>query len=258
MPVSSDGSLAGRAARQLGLDAAGIAGTGPDGSTTLADVLREAGRSPPAAARPSPPRRAARADAETGEGVRRIEVACDAQAVRGSCRSFAALGAEPPAAFDVVVRLCATALREFPDLSGAVGEDGEGSRPGSIDVQVAGPVRTVPIRGVDEAGVGTIRDMLGKDPPAPRRRSSGSSELEAEAGVEPAATFVIRTPDAPVVPPPAPAGGNDRRGRAVLTIAEHSGSIRLELELDADSEEDGAAFLDRLRSLCLDPRRALL
>ena len=176
--------------------------------------------------------------------------------MREACRSFAALGAEPPAALDVVVRLCATALREFPDLSGAVGEEGQGSRSGSIDVQVAGPVRTVPIRGVDEAGVGTIRDVLGKDPPAPRRRSSGSPE--AEDGVEPAATFVIRTPDAPAVPPPAPAGGNDRRGRAVLTIAEHSGSIRLELELDADSEEDGAAFLDRLQSLCLDPRRALL
>lgn len=256
MSVSSDGSLASRAARQLGLDAAEVAGTGPHGSTTLADVLREAGRSPPAAARPSPPWRAARADAETGEGVRRIESACDAKAVREVCRSFAALDAEPPAALDIVVRLCATALREFPDLSGAVGEEGQGSRSGCVDLEVAGPVRTVPIRGVDEAGVGAIRDALGKDPPAPRGRSSGSPE--AEDGVEPAATFVIRTPDAPAVPLPAPAGGNDRRGRAVLTIAEHSGSIRLELELDADSEEDGAAFLDRLRSLCLDPRRALL
>jgi len=198
----------------------------------------------------------ARADAETGEGVRRIEVACDATAVREACRSLAALGAEPPDALEVVVRLCATALREFPDLSGAAGGEGHESRPGSVDVEVAGPVRTVPIRGVDEAGVGTIRAVLGRDPPAPRRHSSGSPE--AEAGAEPAATFVVRTPDAPALPPVAPAGGSGRRARAVLTIAEHSGSIRLELELDADSEEGGAAFLERLRSLCLDPRRALL
>ena len=198
----------------------------------------------------------ARPDAETGEGVRRIEVACDAKAVQEACRSLAALGAEPPDALDIVVRLCATALREFPDLSGAAGGEGREPRSGSVDVRVAGPVRTVPIREVDVAGVGTIRDVLGRDPPAPRRRSSGSPE--AEAGVEPAATFVIRTPDAPAVPSPAPADGNDRPGRAVLTIAEHPGSIRFELELDADSEEDGAAFLDRLQTLCLDPRRALL
>ena len=256
MSVSSAGSLASRAARQLGLDAAEVAGTGPDGSTTLADVLREAGRSPPAAARPPPPRRVVRADADGKEDTRRIEVACDAKAVGEACRSLAALGAEPPAALDVVVRLCATALRDFPDLSGAAGEQGQGSRSGAIDVRVEGPDRTVPIRGVDEAGVRTIRDALRKDPPAPRWHPPGSPV--GEAGAEPAAAFVIRTPDAPAVPPPAPAGDPERPGRAVLTVAEQSGSIRLELELDAGSEEDGAAFLHRLQSLCLDPRRALL
>ena len=233
-----------------------MAGTGPDGSTTLADVLREAGRRPPAAARPPPPRRVARADAETGEGVRRIEVACDAKAVREACRSLAALGAAPPAVFDIVVRLCGTALRDFPGLSGAVGENGEEPSLGSIDVEIAGPARAVPIRGVDETGVESIRDALREDRPAPKMRAPGAPE--AGNGLEPVAAFVIHAPDALDGRAPASAGGSPRRGGAALTVAVQSGSIRLGLELGADSEAVGTAFLDRLRSLCLDPRRALL
>ena len=45
---------------------------------------------------------------------------------------------------------------------------------------------------------------------------------------------------------------------AVVAIVLQSESIRFGLELDAGAKEEGAAFLDRLRSLCLDPRRALL
>lgn len=256
MPASSPGSLASRAARQLGLDTARVAGTGPDGATTLADVLRQAGRSPPAAARPAPPRRSAGADAEAGEGACRIEVACDAEGVRDACRSLAALGVDPPDAFDVVVRLCGTALREFPGLSGTTEEEGEGSRAASIDVQVADPLRAMPILGAEETGVRAIRDALREDRSTPRTGAPGAPE--AGSGVEPAAAFVIRTPDAPDVRPAAKIGGNDRRGCAVLTIAEQSGSILLGLELEAESEEEGVNFLDRLRTLCLDPRRALL
>lgn len=242
------------------MDAARVTGTGPDGSTTLADVLRQAGRSPPAAARPPPPRTVARADVEPGRGARHLEVACDAKAVREACRSLAAFAAAPPDEFDVVVRLCGTALRDFPGLSGAVGQSGDEVRSGSIDVRVAGPARAVPIRRVDEAGVESIRDALREDRPAPRTRGSGSPEAEAEAGLEPAAAFVIRAAEAPDDRVPASDDGNPRRGGAALTVALQSGSIRLGLTLDADSEEegDGAAFLDRLRSLCLDPRRALL
>ena len=197
MSGSSAGSFADRVARQLGLDAAGVAGSGPDGAATLTDVLREAGRRPPAAARPPPPRTVfpvdagADSDGEAGEGTLRMEITCDAGAVRETCGALAAVAAEPPKAVEIVVRLCGAARRDFPGLSGAA--------------------------------------------------------------------FVLRPSDGPeTVLPPASAGGGDRPAGVVLAIALQSESIRLGLELDAGAREEGTAFLDRLRSLCLDPRRALL
>lgn len=197
MSDSSAGSFADRVARQLGLDAAGVAGSGPDGAATLTDVLREAGRRPPAAARPPPPRTVfpgdsgADSDGEAGEGALRMEITCDAGAVRETCGALAAVAAEPPTAVEIVVRLCGAARRDFPGLSEAA--------------------------------------------------------------------FVIRPLDAPeTVLPPASAGGGDRPAGAVVAITLQSESIRLGLELDAGAREEGAAFLDRLRRLCLDPRRALL
>ena len=197
MPDSSAGSFAARVARQLGLDAAGVAGTGPDGAATLTDVLREAGRRPPAAARPPPPRTVfpgdagAGPDGEAGEGILRMEITCDARAVRETCGALAAVAAEPPKAVEIVARLCGAARRDFPGLSEAA--------------------------------------------------------------------FVLRPSDAPeTVLPPASAGGGDRPAGVVLAIALQSESIRLGLELDAGAREEATAFLDRLRWLCLDPRRALL
>ena len=191
MSVSADGSFADRVARQLGLDSVGVAGSGPDGAATLTDVLREAGRRLPAAARPPPPRTVFPTDAEAARGVRRLEVACDARAVRDTRGALAAVTADPPEAVDIVVRLCGAALRDFPVFTG--------------------------------------------------------TEL------------VVRTPDEPDTGlRAASTGGPDRPVGAVLAIAVQSDSIRLGLELGAGSEEEGAAFLDRLRSLCLDPRRALL
>ena len=197
MSGSSAGSFADRVARQLGLDAAGVAGSGPDGAATLADVLREAGRSPPAAARPPPPRTVfpdggdPGSEGASGEGTLRLEIACDARAIRETCETVAAVAAEPPEAAELVLRLCAAARRDFSGLA--------------------------------------------------------SGEL------------VLRFPDAPdTVLPSAPAGGESRSAGAVLAIALQSESIRLGLEVRADAKEEGVAFLDRLRSLCLDPRRALL
>ena len=73
-----------------------------------------------------------------------------------------------------------------------------------------------------------------------------------------AEAFVIRTPDEPSARPPASEEWNDRCGGAALTISAQLESIRLGLELGAGSQQEGAAFLDRLRAFCLDPRRALL
>ena len=197
MSDSSAGSLADRVARQLGLDAAGVAGSGPDGAATLTDVLREAGRRPPAAARPPPPRTVFPADAgadshrEAGEGTLRMEITCDARAIRETCGALAAVAAEPPKEVEIVARLCGAARRDLPGLSEAL--------------------------------------------------------------------FALRPADAPeTVLPPASAGGEDRPARVVVAIILQSESIRFGLELDAGAKEEGAAFLDRLRRLCLDPRRALL
>ena len=200
MSDSSAGSFADRVARQLGLDAAGVAGSGPDGAATLTDVLREAGRRPPAAARPPPPRTVfpgdadADPDGEVGEGTLRMEITCDARAVRETCGALATVAAEPPKAVEIVARLCGAARRDFPGLSEAA--------------------------------------------------------------------FVLRPSDAPetVLPPAsAAASGEDRPAEgAVVAIVLESESIRFGLELDAGAKEEGAAFLERLRWLCLDPRRALL
>ncbi len=254
MSAPSAGSLADRVARQLGLDSAGVDGTGPNGSATLTDVLRQAGRRPPAAARLSPPRTVLRAGEETGPETRRMEVACDEKPIRDTCTALAACAAEPPETLDLVVRLCGTALRDHPGLSGAADGNEEGRHPGSIEILVTGLALAVPIHGVDRAGVGSIRVAMRTGRPASRAGPHGSSGGRAE----PAEAFVIRTPDAPDVRPGALAGGRDRRGGAVLTINERPGSILLGLEFGAGSEEDAEAFLDRLRSLCLDPRRALL
>ena len=182
------------------MDAGEVAGTGPDGAATLADVLRQAGRPPPAAARPPRPRTVRGAGGEgEGEGLPgRMEAACDAKPVRDACRALAVLSAAPPEPFDLVARLARTALRDHPRLARA---------------------------------------------------------------------FVVRPPDAPGAGPgPGPEGvGPEGAGReetrppeAALTIAERTGSILLGLEFAAGSEREGEAFLERLRALCLDPRRALL
>ena len=197
MSDSSAGSFADRVARQLGLDAAGVAGSGPDGVVTLNDVLREAGRGPPAAARPPPPRTVfpggadADSDGVAGAETLRMEITCDARAVQETCGALAAVAAEPPKAVEIVTRLCGAARRDLPGLSEAA--------------------------------------------------------------------FVLRPSDAPetVLPPAsAAAGGGDRPVGAVVAITLQSESIRFGLELDAGAREEGAAFLDRLRWLCLDPRRA--
>ena len=176
-----------------------MAGSGPDGAATLTDVFREAGRRPPAAARPPPPRTVfpggadADPDGEARPETLRMEITCDARAVRETCGALAAVAAEPPKAVEIVARLCGAARRDLPGLSEAA--------------------------------------------------------------------LVLRPSDGPetVLPPASDAaGGGDRSAGAVVAITLQSESIRFDLELDAGAKEEGAAFLDRLRRLCLDPRRALL
>ena len=70
--------------------------------------------------------------------------------------------------------------------------------------------------------------------------------------------FAVRAADAPGADPEGAGRGEARPAGAVLTVAERSGSILLGLECAAGMEGEGEALLDRLRALCLDPRRALL
>ena len=189
-----------------------------------------------------------------GPGIRRLETACDAGPLRAACASFATLVADAPEPLDVVVRLCGAALRDFPDLAGTSGRGENAPRPDSIDVVVAGPVRTVPIRGVDEAGLASVRAAVRAAGIASRTEPSDS----ASAGVDASVAFVVRlegTGDAGT--PDSRIGPEGRRG-VVLIVDERAGWIRLGLELEAGSDGTGQAFLDRLRALCLDPRRALL
>lgn len=171
------------------MEAGEVAGTGPDGAATLADVLQRAGRAPPAAARPPRARTVLRAEGEGGRRPGRAEIACDAGPVRDACRALAGLSTPPPAPTDLVARLSGAALRDHPRLARA---------------------------------------------------------------------FAVRAPDAPGVRPEGAGDDGERRPEAVLTITERSGSILLGLEFAAGSEGEGEAFLERLRTLCLDPRRALL
>ena len=151
------------------------------------------------------------------------------------------------------MRLCGAALREFPELAGVRVRSGEALPRGSISVTVAGLSRTVRIRGSDEAGIATVRDAVrAADTP-----SGAESSGRAEDAVDPESAFVVRT------------GGTDagsdiaardapRPGGAKLAFAERSGSIVFELVLDSAVGGEAEAFLDHLRALCLDPRRALL
>ena len=255
MAPSSSGSLAERVARQLGVKTAPLGGTGPGGAATLSDVLREAGRALPVAARPPPPRAVSRAGEDPPRGVRRLETTCDARPVRDACDALAPLVADVPEPGDVVVRLCGAALGEFPELAGVRVPDGEAPRRGSIVIGVAGPARTVPLPGADEAGIASVREAVRAAGAPSRTGSSGPGA--SGAGPEPA--FVVRTTGS--------AGACDASsdvtqapGGAKLSFAERSGSLVLVLELglDAAPEVDAEAFLGRLRTLCLDPRRALL
>ncbi|MCY4452737.1 MAG: hypothetical protein OXC01_12380 [Immundisolibacterales bacterium] len=246
MSASSAGSLADRVAKQLGIAPPHLDGTGPDGSTTLNDVLRQAGRAPPAAARPAPPQTAFHRRRELRSEAVRLEVACDARPLRDACDALAALAEDAPDVPEIVVRLCGTALRDFPRLAAARETQTDSSPPAAIDIMVQGPVGVVPIRGADEAELASVRVAIRAARAPPRTEAAESAHDE----VVPEGAFVVCMSDSP--------GQPGSRAGAVLTMSERSGSILLELEFDPGSRGDGEAFLERLRALCLDPRLALL
>ena len=158
---------------------------------------------------------------------------------------------ERPDAFDVVVRLCGVALRDFPTLTGTATGGRDPSEEGSVDVLAAGPVGAGWVQGADRAGIEAIREATRSCPSASR---AGSPEGERRS----AAAFVIRTADSRDARPRGASAGSDLACGAVLTVAERSGTIVLDLETRTVAEEDGVGFLARLGELCRDPRRALL
>ena len=205
-------SFADRVAKRLGIDPGGLAGAGPAGAATLADVLKKAGRRAPAAARSSPGGFIGGAEEggdESGGERHRLEAVCDAAPLGRTCEAFAAVTPEPPDVFALVGRLCGAALRDVPALSRC-------------------PVRA------------------------------------AGGGPGPALEFVVHAPAArepSSFPGDAPESEEDEAGGpVVLTVGEAAGAVHLELEFDAGtvSAAAGEAFLERLRILCRDPRRALL
>ena len=212
MSAVGTASFADRVAKRLGIDPGRLAGAGPSGAATLADVLREAGRDAPAAARSSP----AETVEEMGEGEggieearQRREVVCDSRPLRITCDALAAVTGESPDVLALMVRLCGSALRDVPVLPRPAYPDGSpGANAPDPDVRLtAGPGRTVSIG-----------------------REAGQGETDGAAE------------------------------RAVLTIRDEGETVHLGLEFDAGavSAAVGEAFLERLRTLCLDPRRALL
>ena len=252
MPATA--SLADRVARQLGVETPAPGGTGPSGATTLNDVLRRAGRAPPAAARLPPPRSVSGAGAKMQPGRRRLETACDAKPLRDACDALAGLGGESPATSKLLVRLCGVALRDFPGLAGGREVVGDVTRPGAVDFVVEGLTRAAAVRGADEADIAPGGDVVRAAGTDSRTGASG----EADEAVTLRDGFVVRFPVAPATRPGGPADGSGGRGGGVLTCTERSGSFVLQLEVETASEGDGEAFLDRFRSLCLDPRLALL
>ena len=238
-------------ANQLGLDPVEIAGTGPDGSRTLVDVLRRAGREPPAAARPPRPRRVAGTGGVDDTNVRKVETACDAGPIEDARDALAVVGAVRPDAFDIVVRLCAVALRDVPSLTGIGTRAGDGSGRESIDLLAIGPAGTGWVRAADRAGIMTIRESM--------RAASSPPESASPAPTPGSATeFIVRAENGPAALPRDPSADSDRSSGAVLTVGERPGSIVLDLEFAAIPEQDGERFLSRLGELCRDPRRALL
>ena len=254
--MSANGSFADRVARQLGVDRAALAGIGRSGPATLHDVLRHAGRAAPAAARPASSRALDGAEDE-GRGTPgkrcRWETVCEAGPIRRTCEALAALSPEPPATLCLVVRLCGAALRDFPTLRQSRSPAGtdEEDLPDPAGLLAAGPDRTVDLPDAGAAGVDAIRRAMHPD------RPGGQEPADRD---RPAPALVVRTPDArrpPVVLQGAPPAAADA---AVLTVREVGETVVLVLECGAGGafSETGEAFLATLRTLCLDPRRALL
>ena len=216
MPAVRTESFAGRVAKRLGIDPACLAGAGPDGTVTLADVLNEAGREMPVAARrPSSTDLAGGAEGageETARERRRLEVVCDAAPLRGVCDALAAVTPEPPDVFALVVRLGGAALRDVPVFP-------RSAHPGGA-----------PESGEPDAARPTVRAAGPGGRTAAIRREAHEGET------------------------------NGAGEQAVLTFGEEGETVHLGLEFDtgAVSEAVGEAFLHRLLTLCLDPRRALL
>lgn len=219
-PESPPQSLAERVARQLGVEA--VAGTGPQGATLLRDVLTAAGRAPPAASRPPPPRRVTPADGDEAGDRTRLEVMCDAAPLRAVADALADLASV--SAFEIVARLCGAMMRDESD-GGAAG------------ILLATSDATA--RGVDCSSLKAILDAL---------RAGGEGEL----GSAPTATrLLVRTPDAPTPP-------DDLAPHcAIFTVDERPDGVLLSFECQ-DEPDEAERRLERLRALCLDPRRACL
>ena len=186
--------------------------------------------------------------------MRRLEATCDAKPIHDACNAFGPLVSDAPQARDVVVRLCGAALRGFPELAGVRVRNGETHPRGSIAILVQGSARAVRIPGADEAGIASVRDAVREADTASRAASSPP----AEDATDSAAAFVVRLQERAETGSGRSSGESAEPGGATLAFAERSGSMVLELEHDVAREGDAQAFLDRLRTLCLDPRRALL
>lgn len=215
MPAVRTESFAGRVAKRLGIDPDRLARAGPAGPATLADVLREAGREAPAAARPASGEDIGRPPEGGGRNAperRRLEVVCDAAPLRGVCDALAAVTPAPPDVFALVVRLGGAALRDVPGFP-------RSAHPGGA-----------PESGEPDAARPTVRAAGPGGRTAAIRREAHEGET------------------------------NGAGEQAVLTFGEEGETVHLGLEFDtgAVSEAVGEAFLHRLRTLCLDPRRALL
>jgi pyruvate dehydrogenase E2 component (dihydrolipoamide acetyltransferase) len=267
--------VARRLARELGLSLDGVEGSGIGGRIVRADVRRlaEAGGARPVAAVPAAAgdvevaltatqrtivERMSRSRREIPEFT--VEAEIDMEAAAALREDLRALGHEPIPSFnDLVVRACALALRDFPNLNAAFVDD-HVVRFGRINVGIAVATEdslVVPtIFDADRKSLAEIAANARELSDRVRRKAISPDDVrDGTFTISNLGMFGVRRFNAVINPPQAAilAVGEVSRRAVVAEDGQIVARLRMDVALSCDHRvaygAEGARYLQRLRTL---------
>jgi pyruvate dehydrogenase E2 component (dihydrolipoyllysine-residue acetyltransferase) len=286
-PPADDDSAPGRAvaspvarrtAVELGVSLHGLAGTGPGGRITVADVKRAAAEAETTPARPAQVPASGKGEVSVHEPTptqatiarRMVESATtipvfsvsadiDVSQIVASRREARARGEEAPSLNDFVVKAAATTLREFPRFNASY-VDGKVECYSRVNVGIAvatDDALLVPVvRDADRKSLGELADETRTLADRARRRALRPEDFhDGTFTVSNLGMFGVRSFTAIIDPPQVAilAVGGARRAPAEETADRVAFSDLLTATLSCDHRvvygADGARFLSRLREL---------